>query len=164
MKDIKFIGCGCDMSFNKDQLRDLIIRVLKKVDNFYSEDAVTLLMMTAASESDLGTYLHQVKGPAKGLMQVEPATMRDNYGSYLHFRDKLKEQIFSACHVGMPDVDALEYNIALNILMARVKYYRAPGPIPSTLEGMAMYHEEFYNAGGAAHWEITLEKYQKFCL
>ena len=164
MKDIKSIGCGCDMSFDKDQLRDLITRTISKVDKFHSEDAVTLLMMTAAAESDLGTFLRQVGGPALGLMQVEPNTMRDNYGSYLYFRDRMKGQIFSACHVGMPDVDALEYNIAFNILMARVKYYRAPGPIPSTLEGMAKYHEEFYNAGGAAHWEITLEKYQKFCL
>ena len=151
------------MSICKHQLRDLITRTLKRVPKFYSEEAVTLLMMTCAAESDLGTYLVQNGGPAKGIMQVEPATMKGNYGNYLYFRDKLKDAIYFACGVLKPDDDALEYNFAFNILMARLKYYRDSEPIPHDLEGMAHYHERVYNAGGAAHAETTLAKYHHFC-
>ena len=132
------------MSICKNQLRDLIVRTLVKVPEFYSDEAVEILMMTAAAESDLGTYLTQVEGPALGLMQVEPETMRDNYGRFLYFRDRLKEDIRLACGVDKFDEDALEYNMAFNILMARLKYWRSPGPLPSDLEGMAKYHEKYY--------------------
>ena len=36
-------------------------------------------------------------------------------------------------------------------------------PLPSDLEGMAKYHYRVYNAGGKAHWEVTLAKYRFFC-
>jgi len=153
------------MSICKYQLKDLIERTLKKVPEFYSEDATTLLMMTCAAESDLGKYLFQHGGPAKGIFQVEPRTMSDNFGRYLYFRDRLKEDIRLACGVGEPDVDSLEYNLAFNILMARLKYWRDSEPIPSDLEDMAHYHKRVYNSmNGKAHWEVTLAKYKFFCL
>jgi hypothetical protein len=37
--------------------------------------AADLLMATAAVETALGTYLLQIKGPARGVFQVEPATL-----------------------------------------------------------------------------------------
>ncbi len=155
------------VSINPDQLRDAITRTLKKVPGFYSENAVTLLMMTCAVESNLGYYaFHQIKGPAKGIMQVEPETMRDHFGNYLFFRDRLKAYIRVACGVDCYDINALEFNVAFNILMARLKYWRDSEPIPSTLEGMAHYHEKVYNAHpgnyagtGLKDWQVTLKKY-----
>lgn len=157
------------MSIDKDQLRDLIRRTLVKVPKLYSEDAVTLLMLTAAAESDLGTYLVQIDGPALGVMQVEPDTMRDCFGSFLYFRDSLKEEVRKACGVWKYDIDALEYNFAFNILMARLKYWRDPAPMPDNLEDMAKFHERVYNAHadnyadtGKMDWEIALGKYHEF--
>jgi hypothetical protein len=37
--------------------------------------AAALLMATAAQESHLGQYLHQVGGPALGVFQIEPPTL-----------------------------------------------------------------------------------------
>jgi len=152
------------MGICRIQLRDLISRVLIKFPEFHSDNAITLLMMTAATESDLGKYLYQTGGgPARGIMQVEIPTMRDNYTSYLDYRIDLKKRVEEVTGASYPRIDFLESNIAFNIVMARIKYYRSPGALPSTLEGMAMYHEKFYNAGGAADWEVTMAKYKHFC-
>lgn len=59
---------------DKAQLRELITHVLKKYD-LYSVDAVELLMLTAATEGNLGYYIRQVGGgPALGIFQCEPNT------------------------------------------------------------------------------------------
>lgn len=159
------------MSFDKHQLRDFISRTLWKVPKFHSPYAIELMMLTAAAESALGKYLVQEGGPALGMMQVEPATLRDNYGNYLHFRDRLKRNIGQACGVYEADEWQLECNMAYNVLMARLKYWRSPLPIPPSIEGMAKFHEDVYNAHddnyiatGKKDWEITLDKYKHFCL
>lgn len=60
---------------DKAQLRELITHVLKKYD-LHSDNAVELLMLTAAVESNLGHYIKQVGGgPALGIFQCEPATL-----------------------------------------------------------------------------------------
>lgn len=160
------------MSIDRHQVRIFIAKTIKKIPNWYSDDALELMMMTTAVESDRGRYINQLGGgPALGMMGVEPATMRDNYGSYLYFRDRLRLEIRDACGIAKADEDALEYNMAFNVLMARLKYWRAPGPIPSDLEGKAKYHEKFYNAHegnysstGKKDWEVALAKYKYFCL
>lgn len=59
---------------DKKQLRELITHVLKRY-NLYSDNAVELLMLTAAVESNLGHYIKQVgNGPALGIFQCEPNT------------------------------------------------------------------------------------------
>ena len=159
------------MSICKEQLRSFITRTLRKIPQFYSEEAIELMMFTAAVESDLGHYPFKQNGggPARGIWQVELDTMRDNYGNFLYFRDRLKEDIRLACGVDKYDEEALEYNIAFNLFMARLKYWRVPEPLPTTPKGMAQYHEEFYNAHdgnyastGKEDWEVALQKYSHF--
>jgi len=152
------------MGICKKQLKNLIERTLRKIPLLYTPDAVTLLMMTCAAESDLGHWIHQIEGPACGIMMVEPETMWDNYTSYLDFRRYLSDDIQRVSDVSKPNIDALEGNLIFNTLMARIKYFRSPGALPSSLEGMAKYHEKYYNAGGSADWEVTLAKYQHFCV
>jgi len=151
------------MAIDVKQVKLLITDVLIPIPKFYSEEAVTLLMMTAAAESNLGEYLQQVGGPALGLMQVEPATMNDNYDNYLGYRSELTAQIGMVSGVYDASAKQLRFNLAFNILMARLKYYRSKGGIPKDLEGMAKYHEKYYNAGGSAEWKVTLEKYRYYC-
>ena len=151
------------MSINPDQLKLLIKDVLMPIPRLYSEEAVALLMMTAATESNLGEYLCQVGGPALGVMQVEPVTMTDNYDSYLNYRPEFTAQIGMVSGVYGPSVKQLRFNMAFNILIARLKYYRSKGRLPKDLESMAKYHEKYYNAGGAADWRVTLEKYRYYC-
>ena len=154
---------------NADQTEDLVRRVLKRVPKFYSEDAVKLLMLTWAIESDGGKYIRQLGGgPALGYWQVEPATMRDIYDNFLVFRRNLSNDILLATGVGQPNEWHLEVNIAYNIIMARLVYWRSPDPIPTTDEGRAKYHNEIYNGGrdnySRPDWQVALAKYRLYCL
>ena len=56
------------------QLRELIIGPSLDALQMYSKEAEEILVFTCASESLGGTYLKQVKGPALGIYQMEPAT------------------------------------------------------------------------------------------
>lgn len=128
---------------NKDQLRSLIRDVLTEV-GLWSYSAEELLMMTAAVESNLGTYIRQIGGPARGIFQMEPATERDIIDNYLMFKDELRSRVqeFRTKHPRQ-----LEWNLAYQILMARVHYLRVPEPLPHQMDklGLAKYWKKYYN-------------------
>jgi hypothetical protein len=113
-----------------------------------SDDAVELLMFTAAHESKLGTYLKQLNdGPAKGLFQIEPATWNDIMDNYLAYRPALRDTVLSFSIQNMPIEMNMEGNLAMQIVMARVHYLRVPEPLPSMLStvGMAEYYKKYWN-------------------
>lgn len=141
------------MSYNKEQFRDLIGRVLKDYD-LHSEAAVNLLMGTAAVESNFGTYLRQIRGPALSAFQIEPAT-------YLWLADKYWKQF----PIGK-SVEDLEWDLRLAILVARLKYLSIPEPLPqpNDLSGMARYWKKYYNTHLGAGTEAQfITAYKKYC-
>lgn len=129
---------------NKGQLRDLISRSLQKLEDDtngdikYSEDAVELLMMTAAHESRLGTYIKQKKGPALGIFQMEPTTHNDIRDNFLRYK---KWDFF------VEDYELLEWDLDYAIVMARIHYYRVPKALPKRENPMEMagYAKAHYN-------------------
>jgi len=140
---------------DKNQLRDLIRDVLAYLDPEipYSSTAVELLMLTAAAESRLGTYIKQVNGPARGIMQMEPATDGDIWRNYLAHNKDLRRKILLL--MGVADTDALDpavTNLAYQIAMARVHYRRVSEALPN-MEGhptedairLASYWKDHYN-------------------
>jgi hypothetical protein len=134
---------------NIQQFRDLvIIPTLERMGGkFNSPDAVCLLLGTAIHESRL-EYLKQIpNGPALGLYQIEPATIEDIHANYLSFRPELNSKIESLLSHD-PNVNGLfekaiercsqaVTNMAYQVAMARLVYYRRPEPLP--------------------HWENSLE-------
>lgn len=120
----------------------------------YSVEAVHLLIMTAAHESRLGTYLHQVRGPAQGIYQMEPATEQDIWANYLDFRPNLKElgrRVRTTEHLTNQE---LTWNLKYATVMARIHYFRVPAPLPravtfTTIEAyitaLAEYAKEHFN-------------------
>lgn len=134
------------MGYNPNQLKDLVSRVLLDL-GLYSDESVALLLGTCAKESELGYFLRQVKGPAMGLFQIEPATERDNWDNFLAYKPVLSEKIKSITGHAGPG-KWLEYDIAYGIIHARVKYYRAPGKIPTSVSGQAAFWKEHYNTSG----------------
>ena len=64
------------------QLRECIIKPTLDSLQMYSQAAEELLVFTCACESLGGTYLKQVKGPALGIYQMEPATYQDIWENY----------------------------------------------------------------------------------
>ena len=143
------------MSINKEQLADLIERVLLDLEEFtlgkikFTEEAKTLLLMTAAHESHLGKYIKQVKGPALGIFQMEPATHEDHW-AYITPRAWLYDALCAMNLECDTDASALEYNLKYAIVMARVHYYRKPEALPSSLskdyiQQLAEYAKKHYN-------------------
>lgn len=150
---------------NSEQFRDLITRTLVAAD-MHSKNAVELLMGTAAHESHLGTYLRQIKGPALGFFQMEPATEQDIWKNYLKYRPKLVSAITRVSWTALPSSWALETNIAYQIIMARIHYRRVPHPLPyfGSVYSMAEYWDKYYNCNPDKGFpEQFVEAYMKLC-
>lgn len=147
---------------NKDQLRDLIIRVLRELDAQirFSDEAVEMLMMIAAHESHLGRYLRQVRGPALGLFQIEPRTEQSIYDNYFSYRPERLALINSyKTASNLPD---LEFNLAYQIALARIHLTRKPGALPRDPVEMAKYLKKHWNTvHGEATWQEYYDDYNK---
>ena len=141
------------MTINVSQLRryvvDPVLLVLSP-DIPYSTHASDLLMGTAAQESDCGTWLHQTVGPALGVWQMEPATMRDHI-AWLSTQHAINDKVMGFAGRGDP-VEQMPGNLYLACAMARVHYWRVQAAMPTTLDGQAAYWKQWYNtpAGGGS--------------
>lgn len=142
------------MSLDKNWLRGRIREVLTKHDVF-SVEAVELLMLTAAQESLLGTYLTQVEGPALSIFQVEPKTYSDIYKRVLNRRWPGR---FS------PDPMSMIYDFDVSIMACRGKYLSIPIAIPKQLIPMAQYWKTYYNTAlGSGRPGDAIRNYKKYC-
>ena len=154
------------MSIDPKQLRGLIARVLDG-RRLHSHAAMELLMGTAAQESCLGTYLHQIRGPALGIFQMEPATEADIWQNYLRYKPALADAVRQVSSVAVPSAWALETNLAYQIIMARLHYYRVrePLPDPGDIEALGRYWKKYYNtAAGRGTVEEFVANYRRNCL
>ena len=130
---------------DKLQLKKIIERTLKEID-LYSDDAVNLLLGTAAQESGFGEYIRQLNnGPALGIFQMEPKTHKDHVEKYLKYKSDLKIKILKACGVVEFNHAFLEFNLKYAICMSRIHYLRKPEALPSSIDGMANYWKKHYN-------------------
>ena len=132
---------------NKKQLIDQIIEPTLIKLNMYSEQAVDLLLWTAAVESRLGYYVvQQAGGPALGIYQMEPNTYYDVWDSVLKYSpiktSKVQKIIFTE---NEPSAREMIGNINFATAMARIYYSRFPEPLPK-----------------ANHWEAINEYYYKY--
>ncbi|MFA4990569.1 MAG: hypothetical protein WC579_01495 [Candidatus Paceibacterota bacterium] len=145
------------------QLKKLIEITLKKLgDKFYSKKAVDLLLRTAIVESN-AKYIYQLgNAPARGFFQIEPATAKSIYDNFLLYRPELLERINEIVGIGWhKDLDyKLSSDIGLGIILARLKYYPNPTPIPDDLAGQAYYWKKNYNTEKGAG---SIEKFIKIC-
>lgn len=132
--------------FKHEQFCKYIIRPALEAVGLYSESAEQLLLGTACAESKLGTYLHQVGGPALGVFQMEPATHDDLWKSYLAYRPSMEQEIESLLPYrawGFPDPIIMISDMRYATIMARLLYRRSPEPLPEV--------DDWY--GHAAMWK-----------
>lgn len=129
-----------------EQFRRLVIRPAVRRLGLWSPAAERLLLGTALTESGL-RHLHQVGGPARGLYQIEPATLRDLIANWLPRHPKLAERLrgFTAPHGALDD--QLIWNLAYASAVARLIYYRRPEPLPRAddLPALAEYWKAHFN-------------------
>ena len=139
------------MGINPNDLRRLIRNILHQVE-LWSPEAEELLLGTAAVESGLGSRLYQIgHGPAMGIMQMEPATERSLWDDYLSYRPKLRGMIEAVTARSGPG-QWLAWDLAYQIIMARIKYRTIPEPLPGTddITGQARYWKQWYNTPAGA--------------
>jgi hypothetical protein len=131
-----------------DQLREYIVRPVLTRLSLHSKVAENLVIGTALHESHL-VYLHQIKGPALGVYQMEPATHYDIHENYLKYRRDLKMQVirFSGHFSGdIPDPGELMGNLFYATAMCCVHYLRVKEQLPANSAGeLAGYWKRHYN-------------------
>lgn len=123
--------------------------------------------MTAAHESGLGHYTRQIKGPALGLYQMEPATMIGAYKNWISYRPDVARKIIETSGVNGRDRGQLQFNPIYSTIMARIKYRRAPGALPPASDtwALAEYAKDHYNTLlGKATPEKYYDAYRRFVL
>jgi len=138
---------------NITQLKALVIRPVLAMlpPQWASATAVNLLAGTVLVESS-GIYLTQLGGgPALGICQMEPITHNDCFATFLNYPDQaiLKSAVLALLAPQPPSpLDQLPGNLFYAVAMARIKYIRAPDPLPNAndADGLADYHKTFYNS------------------
>jgi len=145
---------------NASQVRDLIVIPALKELGMHSLPAEKLVMATWAHESMGGTYIKQFPtGPARGMFQMEPATLRDLYNNFLCSHPLWREIL------GALNVDRLVYDMRYAAMACRLQYYRQPGAIPDDWNGIADYWKTRYNShlgrGTVSKFLFDKDKYLK---
>lgn len=133
------------MPLDKKQLRGLVDRVLKELD-LYSPVASDLILGTIAQESRMGTYIRQLRGPALGIIQMEPATEEDIWENFIKWKPEYREKIFKLTGASAPNLLKLEGDLIYQIIMCRLHYLRVPEALPrGTPSSLARYWKKYYN-------------------
>lgn len=108
-----------------------------------TKTAADLLMATAANESSLGMWLHQMAGgPALGVFQMEPATLSDTLARIG------RAEAIALNTLATPQQPALQIvgNLVYAAALCRLKYWLDPQPLPpDTISGLWSYYKRVYN-------------------
>lgn len=135
------------------QLRDLVVApTLEFLELPSQEVATNLLMGTAAIESRLGHYVHQIQGPALGIFQMEPMTYMDIWKNYLDYHSSIATHVrqlagYRYLSHRIPPAEMIG-NMNYACAMARIHYWRKPQALPTDpadIVGLAKYWKEHYN-------------------
>lgn len=136
-------------------IRNKIIQPALVAINSYSLAAEQLVMATGMAESlykhtrQIASYGPPIKyGPARSWFQIEGATHRDIWGSYLGSSKKqyLLEGLKKISdHPG--ELEELVNNQTYAAAMCRIYYLRIRAPLPKENDwpGMAQYWKKYYN-------------------
>ena len=149
---------------NKEQLTELVIvPTLKKIPKGFSELSVVAIQMIIAHESLRGEYLKQIKGPALGLIGMEPDTHRDTW----RYGDSIWDNAINCGIIDEwqfdrkmpPAPERLIYDLEYNVFMARQKLFMFTEALPDSHAGISKYLKKYWNAGGKASAKEYLDDY-----
>ncbi len=151
--------------FNISQFRELIVKSSLDDLLFYSKDVEELLIFTCANESLGGTYLHQAKGPALGIFQMEPSTYNDLWQNFINNNHSLLLRISSNFDHNVHNEARLIYDLRFATAMAACFYMRIRKPFPAydDVNGIWEFYKLHYNTmKGAATKDTAIANYHRF--
>lgn len=130
-----------------------------------ADAAVNLVTGTALAESGC-VWLEQIRGPALGLWQMEPATHDDCWANFLLYPrfSRLATALHGLTGGNAPSPGLLVTHPLYAAAMCRIKYYRAPDPLPvaGDAAGLSAYHKRIYNSPlGAADAAANVRLFQQ---
>jgi hypothetical protein len=135
----------------REVIKDTLLKFQELGGAKYSEDAVELLVMVAAHESLMGRFIKQVKGPALGIFQMEPATHDDIWRNFISKDRKLDFSVakflpsYQSLVNPSTQAELLATDLRYATVLARVFFMRFKEPIPSTDIGKAEYCKKYWN-------------------
>ena len=158
------------MGIDPTQFRQYIIRPALNLLEMHSPEAEALLLGTAAKESGLGRYVHQLgAGPALGVFQMEPATFHDIWRNYIRFNPGISNNLALRWPME-PEPEQMITDLVLAAVMCRLHYRRVAKPLPEhdDIKGLASYWKQYYNtsAGGGTEegfiksWQHHMVEYR----
>ncbi|AUI86589.1 hypothetical protein BS333_14950 [Vibrio azureus] len=127
-----------------------------------SQAAINLILMIMAHESGQLTYTRQVRGPALGFIQMEPAT----YQWLVKWLGKHRPHFLAVSHsfVDEPSAEQMIINPQYAVCMARLNLLRFPEALPDAedLPALAAYAKKYWNtSAGKATENDYLTAYQR---
>jgi hypothetical protein len=113
------------VSFNREQLREAVDKVLTYLDPDipYSEEARELVLLTISTESNGGEFIRQVRGPARGIVQMEPASEADLLKDIKTKGGGLAKKISDLIGNNPVEIPPMMFNMAYAIAMCRAYYW-----------------------------------------
>lgn len=114
--------------------------------------AYYLSLGTIAQETRFGELSQEHNGPAHGLWSMEPFTHDDCWTNWLAFKPTIAAIGRSWMIPSVSGITQLDGNLFYAAFMARIKYRRAPAPLPATPDpaSLGAYWKEWYNSSGGA--------------
>lgn len=153
---------------NVAQVKQFIIRpTLAQFPLKYDTEAATNLLAGTMLVETGGVFIAQDGGPAIGICQMEQATHDDCYATFLNYPENAAIRIAARAFIPSSTATAslhMHGNLYYAFAMCRVKYIRAPAPLPAAVNayGLAMYHKMFYNTAlGATEIDKSVALFQE---
>lgn len=147
---------------NSQYVLDFIIKpALEQLPSLPNKDAAAQLMLgTAAHESANFTFIHQNKGPAVSIFQIEPNTIKALYeynNTYKFIKSLSPPPLLITC---------VQFDHILAAMLCRLYYYRIPQRLPlfDDILAQAAYWKQYYNTyQGRGTTQEYITHYNAFC-
>jgi len=134
----------------QQQWRVRVLRPALTWIGLWSAAAERLLYGTAMHESAGLLYVRQMRGPALGPYQMEPATLTDLLDNWLAYRSQHRQWLDASARNGQRLAVADPLNLLDPVyatVAARLQYLRMPDALPDAddLRGLAQYYKRHWN-------------------
>lgn len=132
----------------QQQWRRTMLRYTLRFFALWCPSSERLLFGTGMLESGGLQYLRQIRGPALGVFQMEPATLADLWKNYLAYHEEKADLLERAAPVSCRVEDPIcLLDMWYATVAARLQYLRFPEPLPaeSDLPGLARYWKTYWN-------------------